>query len=60
LDVLTIEPPSANNPLLKAKNAMITPHFGWATTEARQRLIDITIDNIKAYHQGKPKHVVNP
>lgn len=59
LDVLSSEPPSANNPLLKAKNCLITPHIAWGSYEARQKLLDIVIENIKAYQQGKPINVVN-
>lgn len=54
LDVLSTEPPLANNPLLTAKNCYITPHIAWATFSARQRLINILIENIKAYQSGKP------
>lgn len=59
LDVLSTEPPSSNNPLLKAKNIVITPHIAWATKEARTRLMDTAVANIKAYLQGKPINVVN-
>lgn len=58
LDVLSTEPPSPQNPLISAKNCFITPHIAWATFEARQRLMNITIDNLKNYLQGKPKNVV--
>ncbi len=60
LDVLSVEPPATHNPLLKAKNTRITPHFGWATTEARQRLLEITVENITAFGQGTPQNVVQP
>lgn len=54
LDVLSTEPPRADNPLLTAKNCYITPHIAWATFAARQRLMSILIENIKAYQSGKP------
>ena len=54
LDVLTQEPPSANNPLLSAKNCYITPHQAWASFEARQRLMNLTIENLTAFLAGKP------
>ena len=58
-DVLSREPPTADNPLLSAPNAHVTPHIAWATTEARQRIIDLLIDNIKSFLDGKPKRLVN-
>jgi glycerate dehydrogenase len=54
LDVLTQEPPSANNPLLTAKNCFITPHQAWASFEARQRLMALTVANVQAFLAGKP------
>lgn len=54
LDVLSQEPPRADSPLLTAKNCYITPHIAWATTAARERLMHIMMDNIKAYLEGKP------
>ena len=56
-DVLTEEPPK-NNPLLKCENAYITPHIAWASNEARIRLIDVAINNVLAFIEGKPKNVV--
>lgn len=58
LDVLSTEPPRADNPLLTAKNCYITPHIAWASTAARERLLKIAAENVKAYTQGKPINVV--
>ena len=60
LDVLAVEPPAASNPLLAARNCLITPHVAWATREARRRLIEITADNVRAFVTGTPRNVVNP
>ena len=60
LDVLSIEPPAANNPLYNAPNCYITPHIAWATRAARQRLMDVTVENLRAFLAGKPQNVVNP
>lgn len=57
-DVLTEEPPKADNPLLKQPNAFITPHIAWATLEARLRLLQVATDNVKAFLNGHPIHVV--
>lgn len=59
LDVLSVEPPSADNPLLKARNCIITPHIAWATLEARKRLMDIAFRNMEAFLSGSPVNVVN-
>ena len=59
VDVLTVEPPKENSPLMSAKNCYITPHIAWATRAARSRLMKIAIDNIRAFLKGKPQNVVN-
>lgn len=59
IDVLSTEPPKEDNPLLNAKNILITPHIAWASKEARIRLMDVTVNNVKAYVEGKPINVVN-
>jgi len=60
LDVLAVEPPLLSNPLLKAKNCIITPHIAWATIEARSRLMEIACRNISAFLKDSPVNVVNP
>ena len=59
LDVLSVEPPKSDNPLLTAKNCLITPHIAWAAYETRARLLGIFKENIKAFCDGHPIHVVN-
>ena len=57
-DVLTEEPPKADNPLLSQPNAFITPHIAWATEEARNRLLQVAISNVRAFLNAKPQNVV--
>lgn len=59
IDVLSVEPPSKDNPLFSAKNCIITPHIAWATKEARERLLEIAVQNISNYLVNKPMNVVN-
>lgn len=59
LDVVYTEPIRKDNPLLKAKNCIITPHISWAPKESRQRIMDCAVANAKAYIEGKPINVVN-
>lgn len=59
LDVLTTEPPAGDNPLLHAKNCLITPHIAWAGYETRARLMSILQENFAAFAEGTPIHVVN-
>lgn len=58
VDVLSTEPPQPDNPLVTAKNCVITPHIAWATRSARQRLLQTSIDNLAAYAAGTPQNVV--
>lgn len=59
LDVVYTEPILGSNPLLQAKNCIITPHISWAPKESRQRIMDCAVANAKAYLDGKPINVVN-
>jgi len=59
LDVLSSEPPAADNPLLRAKNCIVTPHIAWATKEARTRLLEAAVANLRAFVDGHPVNVVN-
>ena len=59
LDVVYTEPIKADNPLLQAPNCIITPHMSWGAKEARQRIMDITVDNVKSFLDGKPTNIVN-
>ena len=59
VDVLSSEPPSPDNPLLRAKNCIVTPHIAWASKEARTRLLDTAIANLRAFLDGHPVNVVN-
>jgi glycerate dehydrogenase len=59
LDVLSIEPPHADNPLFRAPNCYITPHQAWATRASRSRLLDTTVANLKSFAEGHPQNVVN-
>ncbi len=59
LDVVSTEPIQGSNPLLKAKNCIITPHISWAPRESRQRLMDIAVENLNAFVSGTPTNVVN-
>lgn len=60
LDVVSTEPIRGDNPLLKAKNCLITPHISWAAKASRQRIMEITAENIRAFMEGKQVNVVNP
>jgi glycerate dehydrogenase len=53
-----VEPPTADNPLLRAKNCLITPHIAWATRAARSRLMEAVVENLRAFLAGESKNVV--
>ena len=59
LDVLSAEPPAANNPLLSARNCLVTPHIAWASQAARSRLMRVAVSNVRAFLAGQPVNVVN-
>lgn len=59
IDVLSVEPPSPDNPLFRAKNCIITPHIAWATQEARGRLLGIAEKNVSSFLDGQPVNIVN-
>ncbi|MBI3849310.1 MAG: D-2-hydroxyacid dehydrogenase [Verrucomicrobia bacterium] len=59
LDVLSVEPPPADNPLLSARNCVITPHISWATRSARARLMQIAVTNVRAFLNGRLENVIN-
>jgi glycerate dehydrogenase len=58
LDVLSSEPPSPENPLLKARNCYVTPHYAWATLAARTRLLRETVSNLRSFLEGKPRNAL--
>ena len=60
LDVVSTEPIRSDNPLLKAKNCIITPHMSWGAKESRQRIMDCTEANVRSFLEGEPQNVVNP
>ena len=59
VDVVSSEPIKGDNPLLKAKNCIITPHIAWAAQESRARLMECTVENVKSFLAGTPVNVVN-
>ena len=60
IDVASVEPILTDNPLLTAKNCIMTPHIAWASKEARERLMNTTVENLEAFLGGNPINVVNP
>jgi glycerate dehydrogenase len=59
LDVVSSEPIEQDNALLRARNCILTPHMAWAALEARQRLMQSTAENVRAFLRGEPQNVVN-
>lgn len=59
IDVLSVEPPYPDNPLLSARNCVITPHIAWASRSARQRLMDKAVSNVASFIQGSPQNVIS-
>jgi len=59
VDVLQAEPPAADNPLLSARNCIVTPHIAWASSEARRRLLDVAVSNLRSFIDGSPSNVVS-
>ncbi|MBB6634766.1 D-2-hydroxyacid dehydrogenase [Cohnella thailandensis] len=59
VDVLSSEPPAADNPLLSARNCIVTPHIAWASSEARRRLLDVAVSNLRSFIGGSPANVVS-
>ena len=57
--MVSTEPIEADNPLLKAKNCIITPHIAWAPKASRQRMMQTSVENLKSYLEGNPMNVVN-
>ena len=60
VDVLSVEPPDKENPLLQAPNCIVTPHIAWAPRDTRIRLVEMVAENLQAFMRGKPIHMVNP
>ena len=60
MDVVCAEPIDPSNPLLSAPNCILTPHMAWAPLEARQRILDVTVESIQNFLKGIPSNVVNP
>jgi glycerate dehydrogenase len=59
VDVLSVEPPKADNPLITARNCIVTPHIAWATRAARSRLMDVAVANVREFLAGRPRNVAN-